>query len=171
MTPEVMTSEAGLVAYIQYDQAMSREILTVLDPETLEKRQVYPEDSVTAFHWNKYGDKLAFLTASSRLGVYSAAEGRVVQIKEITGYDLRWPSQALEWTSDGQLILRKLEGDVSSICLLDSNLEEQKAIRLPFSTFYAAKFRSVGRYAIVIDTENHQLWGVDLETEKWTRIY
>jgi ABC-type transport system involved in multi-copper enzyme maturation permease subunit len=171
MTPEVMTSEAGLVAYIHYDQAMSREILTVLDPETLEKRQVYPEDSVAAFRWNESGDKLAFLAVNSILGVYSTVEEKIVQIKEITGYDLRWPSQALEWTSDGRLILRRLEVDVSSICLLDANLTEQTAIRLPFSTHYASRIWSAGKYAIVENTENHQLWGVDLETEKWTRIY
>jgi hypothetical protein len=171
MPPEAITSEAGLIAYIHYDEALSREILTILDPETLEKHLVYPEDSVTCFRWNRSGDKLAFLTANSLLGVYSTAEGKIIQIKELAGYDLRWPSQALEWASDDRLILRKMEGEVSFICLLDANLTEQKAIRLPFSTFYPAKFRSAGRYAIVIDTENHQLWGVDLETEKWTRIY
>jgi len=171
MPPEDMASGAGRIAYIQYDEATSREILTVLDLGTLEKQTVYPEDSVTAFRWNKSGDKLAFLTASSRLGVFSFAEGRVAQIQEITGYDIRWPSEALEWTSDGQLILRKLEGEVSSICLLDANLTEQKAIRLPFSSYFASRIWSAGQYAIVEDTERHQLWGVDLETEQWLRIY
>jgi hypothetical protein len=61
--------------------------------------------------------------------------------------------------------------EVSSICLLDENLKEQKAIRLPFSTSYAARFWSAGKYAIVEDSERRQLWGVDLETEKWLRIY
>jgi ABC-type transport system involved in multi-copper enzyme maturation permease subunit len=171
MPPETGTSEAGLIAYIQHDEATSREILTVLDPETLEKLAVYPEDSVTAFRWNKSGDKLAFLTASSRLGVYSIAEGRIVQIKEIAGYDLRWPSEALEWTTDGRIMLRKIEGEVSLICLLDANLTEQRAIRLPFGSYYASRIWSAGKYAIVENTENHQLWGVDLGTEQWLRIY
>jgi hypothetical protein len=171
MPPEAMTSEAGLIAYIHYDEAMSREVLTVLDPETLEKHQVYPEDSVTGFRWNRSGDKLAFLTANSMLGVYSTAEGKIIQIKELAGYDLRWPSQALEWASDGQLILRKLEGEVSSICLLDANLTEQKAIPLPFATYYTVQIWSAGKYAIVENNENYQLWGFDLTTEKWLRVY
>jgi len=171
MPPETGTSETGLVAYIQHDEATSREILTVVDSETLEKLTVYPEDSVTAFRWNKSGDKLAFLTASSRLGVYSIPEGRVVQIKEITGYDLRWPSEALEWTSDGRIMLRKIEGEVSSICFLDINLTEQRAIRLPFGSYYASRIWSAGKYAIVGNTEKNQLWGVDLTTEKWLQIY
>jgi hypothetical protein len=50
-------------------------------------------------------------------------------------------------------------------------LKEQKAIRLPFTTYYTAQFWSAGKYAIVENTENHQLWGVDLETEQWLRIY
>jgi hypothetical protein len=145
--------------------------LTVLDPETLGKRQVCPEDSIAGFRWNKAGDKLAFLTADSSLGVYSIVEGKIVEIKEVTGYDLRWPTQALEWTTDGRLVLRKLAGEASSICLLDENLTEQKAIRLPFSTYYASRIWSAGKYAVVENTERHQLWGLDLTTEKWTRIY
>jgi ABC-type transport system involved in multi-copper enzyme maturation permease subunit len=168
---ESMTSEAGRTACIQYDEAVSKEILVILDPETSEKHRVYAEDSVAGFRWNKSGDKLAFLTDKSMLGVYSAGEGKIVQNKKLAGYDLRWPSQALEWASDDRLILRKLERDVSFICLLDANLNEQKALRLPFATFYPAKIWSAGNYAVVEDTENHQLWTVDLETEKWLRIY
>lgn len=167
-----MTSEAGLIAYVQFEESLSREILTVLDPRTLGKHRVYPEDSVTCFRWNKAGDKLAFLTGKSMLGVYSAAEDKIIRIKELAGYDLRWPSQALEWTQDERLLLRRIERwEVSSICLLDANLTEQKAIRLPFTTPYGANIWSAGKYAIVENSERHQLWGIDLETEEWTRIY
>lgn len=171
MPPEAGTPEAGWIVFIRHDEAASREILTVLNPETLEKQTVDLEDSVTAFRWNRSGNQLAFLTSSSRLGVYSLADGRVVQVNEIKGYDLRWPSEALEWTSDGRIMLRKIEGEVSSICFLDANLTEQKAIRLPFSSHYASRIWSAGKYAIVENTETHQLWGVDLETEQWLRIY
>ena len=172
MAPEAMTSETGSIAFIQHDDATSREILIVLNPETLERRQVYAEDSVTAFRWNKAGNKLAFLTGKSVLGVYSAAEDKIIRNKELSGYDLRWPSQALEWALDGRLLLRRMEKwEVSSICLLDANLTEQKAIQLPFATSFAARIWSAGKYAIVENSENHQLWGVDLTTEKWVRIY
>jgi len=171
MPPETGTSETGLVAYIQHDEATSREILTVLDSETLEKLTVYPEDSVTAFRWNKSGDKLAFLTAGSMLGIYSPVERKILQIKEFTGLDLRWPSQAVEWMTDGRLALKKLAGKLPSICLLDANLNEQKGIRLPFITHYPARIWGAGKYAIVENTEKHQLWGVDLTTEKWLQIY
>jgi hypothetical protein len=166
-----MISRAGLIAFIHYDEAASKEILTVLDPRTLDKRQVYPEGSVIGLSWDIPGDNLAFLTDDHKLGVYSTAEGKIVQIKEITGYDLRWPSEALEWTPDGRIILRRIEGMISSICLLDGNLTEQKAIRLPFNSHYASRIWSAGKYAVIENTERHQLWGLDLTTEKWTRIY
>jgi ABC-type transport system involved in multi-copper enzyme maturation permease subunit len=171
MSSEAMPSGTGPIAYINYDEASSREILTIIDPETLEKLPVYPEDSVTGFRWNKAGDKLAFLTTGSRLGIYSLAENRVVKMAELKGYDLRWPSQALEWTSDDRLILRRLEGKTSFMCILDTNFTEQKAVRVPFSSFYASRIWSAGKYAIVEDSERHQLWGVDLTTEKWIRVY
>jgi ABC-type transport system involved in multi-copper enzyme maturation permease subunit len=167
-----LTSEAGLIAYIHYDEVSPREILTVLDPETLEKHQVYPEDSVTGFRWNKAGDKLAFLTGKSMLGVYSAAERKIIRTKQLAGYDLRWPSQALEWATDDSIILRRIEQwKTSSICLLDANLIEQKAIRLPFSTHYASRIWSAGKYAFAENSEKYELWGLDLTTEKWVRIY
>ncbi len=166
-----VASGTGLIAYLDFNEAVPRESLTVLNPETLEGHQVYPENSVSGFRWNAAGNKLAFLTNDSRLGVYSVTEKRVVKIRDIKGYDLRWPSQALEWTSDGRIILRKLKGEASQICLLDTDLTEQKAIRLPFSTFYPARVWGAGNYVIVEDTERHQLWGIDLEIDNWLRIY
>jgi ABC-type transport system involved in multi-copper enzyme maturation permease subunit len=171
MPTEAITSGTEIIAYVHFNEAMSREILTVLDPETLEKRQVYPEDSVVGFRCNKGGDKLAFLTANSMLGVYATIEDKVVQTKELIGYDLRWPSQALEWTPDDQLILRKSEGELSYLCILNTNLTEHKAIRLPFMTYYPAKIWTAGNFVIVEDTERHRLWGVDLTTEKWVKVY
>lgn len=168
---ETRAVRAGRVAFIQYDETTTRERLTVYDNETGEKIQVYPEESVTGFRWNKAGDKLAFLTAGSKLGIYSPAEKPVVKMAEMKGYDLRWPSQALEWMSDDRLILRRSEGKASSMCILDANFREQKSFRLPFHTKYASRFWSVGQYAIVEDTEKHELWGVDLTTDKWLRIY
>ncbi len=168
---EPLASGTGLIAYLHFDEAAQRDILTVLNPETLEEHQVYPEDSVTGFRWNATGDRLAFLTVDSKLGIYSAPEQKVVELTNLQGYDLRWPYQALEQTGDGRLILRKLEGGASYICLLDTNLTEQKAIRLPFATYYPARIWSAGNYVVVEDTEKHQLWGVDLETDKWLRVY
>jgi len=171
LAPEATTPEAGLIAYIQYDEGMSREILIVLNLETLGKHQIYPEDSVVGFCWNKSGDKLAFLTANSKLGVFSTVEDKIVQIKELTGYDLRWPSQVLDWTSDGRLMLRKLEQAERLISLLDANLIEQKTIRLPFPSHYPPQIWTAGKYVIIENTENHQLWVLDLTTEKWIQIY
>jgi ABC-type transport system involved in multi-copper enzyme maturation permease subunit len=168
---EASASGTALIAYLHFDEAVPKEILTVLNPEILEEHQVYPEDSVTEFRWNAAGDKLAFLTVDSKLGVYSVAEKRVVKIGDVEGYDLRWPSQALEWTDDGRLILRKFGGEASQICFLDTDLTEQKALQLPFTTYYPARIWSAGNYVVVEDTEKHQLWGFDLETEKWLRVY
>jgi hypothetical protein len=169
--PALRATKPERFAFIQYDEATAGEHLAIYNPETREMTQVYAEESVTGFRWNKAGDRLAFLTAGSKLGIYSRDEKRIVRIAEMKGYDLRWPSAALEWTSDDRLILRRVEGEGSSMCILDANLAEQKSIRLPFDTYYASRFWSVGHYAIVENTEKHELWGVDLTTDKWKRIY
>ncbi len=166
-----MESGAGLIAYIHYDEELSRDTLVILNPETLERRRVYAEDSVTGFRWNAVGDKLAFMTSQSKLGVYSVTEKKVGTIPELKGIDVRWPSHALGWAPRDRLILRKREGDISYLCVLDTDLIEQKAIRLPFVTYGIVPIWSAGKYVVVEDTERHQLWGVDLETEEWLRIY
>ncbi len=159
------------IVYIAHDEAQSKDILTVLDPGNLEKRRVQLEDSVIAFRSNKDGDRLAFLTSGSDLGVYSLPEQNVVWIREVKSDELRWPWAAFEWTADGRLILRKSEGEAPSICLLDADLKEQQAIRLPFTTYYPGPVWSAGNYVVVEYTARHQLWMVDLTTEKWLRIY
>jgi hypothetical protein len=164
-------SKTGLIAYVKYDEELSRDIFEILDSEKAEKGQVYAEDSVTGFRWNTAGSKLAFLTAESKLGIYSVAEKRVVKIAQLKGYDLRWPSRGFCWTQDDQIVLRKLQGEISYLCILDDNLTEQKTIRLPHASYYPNRIWSVGNYIVVEDTERQQLWGVDLETEKWLRIY
>lgn len=171
MATEAIASGIGLIAYLHADESGQREVLTILNPETLEKQAVFSEDSVTGFGWSADGDKLAFLTQASKLGIFSVPELEVAKLTEVKGYDLRWPSGAMEWLRDGRLLLRRLEGKDSYICLLDADLEEQKAIQLPFTTDYPAPIWSAGNDAIVEDTERQQLWAVDLKTEKWLRIY
>jgi hypothetical protein len=93
----------------------------------------------------------------------------VIQTKPlVVGFDLRWPTQSLEWTADGRIVLRKLSGQVF---VLDENLSEQKAIPLPFDTYYASSIWSAGGAVVVEDTERRRLWAVDLETEEWRRVY
>jgi ABC-type transport system involved in multi-copper enzyme maturation permease subunit len=164
-------SGADQIVYLSHDKELSRDILTILDAASLVEKRIDLDDSVTCFRLSKSGDKLAFLTSRSKLGIYSLKEQRLVKIAELTGYDLRWPSQAIDWTFDGRLVLTKIEGEKSSLCLLDTNLAEQKAYRLPFTSNKAEKVWSAGNYIIVEDTERDQLWGVDLETDKWLQIY
>jgi ABC-type transport system involved in multi-copper enzyme maturation permease subunit len=171
MTSSALTPATGLLAYLQFEESLSRESLTILDLRTLEKRQVYPEDSVTGFRWNPAGDELAFLTAGSKLGIYSVAENRVVRLAEMKGYDLRWPSQAFAWAKDNRLVLRKIKGETSYLCFLNTELIEKTAVRLPFASSYPRQIWSTGNYAIIEVLERHQIWGVNLNTDKWRRIY
>jgi ABC-type transport system involved in multi-copper enzyme maturation permease subunit len=164
-------SETDQILYLSFDKVLSKDILTILDPRSLVERRIYSEESVICFRLNKAGNMLAFLTSQSYLGFYSLAENRLVRITELKGYDLRWPSEAIKWTYDNRIILTKIEGENSSICLLDTDLAEQKGYRLPFSSNKAERIWSAGKYVVVEDTQRHQLWGVDLETEKWLRIY
>ncbi|OGD23124.1 MAG: hypothetical protein A2W03_11735 [Candidatus Aminicenantes bacterium RBG_16_63_16] len=163
--------EPALIAYIKDDRVRSLSTLTLLDAATLEKRDVYEAASIGGFRWNPAGDKLAFVTGKTKIGIYSVAENRLLELKEVAGYDLRWPSASLDWALEDGVILRKLDKGVSSLSLLDGSLREQKTLQLPFSTRYSAQVLGGGRYAFVVNSEKHELWSVDLNTDKWSRIY
>lgn len=157
----------SLIAYIDDDRGRSVSTMRLLDAGTLEKRDIYEAASIDGFRWNPAGDKLAFVTGKTKLGVYSVAESRVLQLKEVAGYDLRWPAASLDWALEDGLILRKQDRGVSMLAVLDGSLTDQKTIPLP--TPYPAQVLGGGQYAFVVNT--HELWSLNLNTDKWIRIY
>jgi hypothetical protein len=163
--------EPSLIAYFDVDKARSLSTLKLLDAVTLRKRDVYTGDSVEGFRWSPAGNKLAFVAEKTKLGVYSVAEEKVLELKELPGYDFRWPAASLDWVEGDRLLLRKLEKGFGSLMLLDASLMEQKTVPLPFSTHYPAQVWGAGHYALVTNTEKHQLWSIDLLTDRWQRVY
>ena len=166
--------EPRLVAYVDVDRDSSLSTLRLLDVVTLEKRDVYQADFIEGLRWSPAGDKLAFVTfvtGKAKIGVYSVAESRVLQVKEIQGYDLRWPDASLDWVLKDRLILRTQDKAGGSLSVLDGNLTEKRTLPLPFTTNSAFQVRGAGQYVFVVNTEKSQLWSVDLNTDKWRRIY
>jgi hypothetical protein len=47
----------------------------------------------------------------------------------------------------------------------------KKTLPLPFTTNSAFQVRGAGQYVFVVNTEKSQLWSVDLNSDKWRRIY
>lgn len=55
--------------------------------------------------------------------------------------------------------------------LLDGTLAEKKAVPLPFSAPCPAQVLGGDRSAFVVNSEKHELWFVDLNKDRWSRIY
>jgi ABC-type transport system involved in multi-copper enzyme maturation permease subunit len=160
-----------LVAYAYSEGNASNQTLVILDALTLERREVYTAASINGLRWNQAGNKLAFVARPATVGIYSLAEGKITEIKDLPGYDFRWPAYAFDWISGDQLAFRKFDKDISTLCFMDSNLTEWKTLRFPFQTYYTAQLRGAEHYAFVIDNERYQLWGADLNSDRWRRIY
>ncbi|MEW5901538.1 MAG: ABC transporter permease, partial [Acidobacteriota bacterium] len=94
-----LNSSPYLVAYVHFERGHRSSTLFLLDARTLEQRELYEGESITGFRWNQAGDKLAFVAAQTTLGIYSLAENKITQIKDLPGYDFRWPSYFLDWVS------------------------------------------------------------------------
>jgi hypothetical protein len=156
---------------VDIDSPGSPGTLVLLNAVTLEKRDVYTAPSIEGVRWNPSGDKLVFVTEKTKVGVYSLAEDRVLEVKDLPGYDFRWPTASLDWAGEDKLILRKLNMGVSLLTILNGRLREEREIALPFSTFYPARVWGAGHYAFVANTEKSQLWMIDLNTDHWQRVY
>jgi ABC-type transport system involved in multi-copper enzyme maturation permease subunit len=163
--------QPSLIAYIDIDKARSLNTLRLLDSVTLRKWDVYASDSIQGFRWSPAGNKLAFVTQKTKIGIYFVPEDRVTVLKDMPGYDFRWPSASLDWVEGGRLLVRKLDKGVGSLMLLDAGLTEQKTVPLPFSTHYPAQVWGAGHYALVTDIRTSQLWAIDLRTDHWHRVY
>jgi hypothetical protein len=162
---------SGLVAYVCFDKENAGDILTLLDIQTMERREIYKADSVKVLRWNKAGDKLLFVAGQATIGIYSLPEKKITQIKEFSGYDLRLSYPSIDWILEDEIVLRRSKKDTRYLCVLDKNLTEQMALKFPFSSSQPAEIRGTDNYVFAINTEKQQLWGIDLETKRWRRIY
>jgi ABC-type transport system involved in multi-copper enzyme maturation permease subunit len=164
-------SRQDLAAYIAFDEIRGQEVLLLHDLQTGDKRQVLAADSIVAFSWTEGGDKLAVWTGKTNLSIYSLAEKRVVGERDMKGYDIG-PLLALNWgPGDTRLILCRSEQGKRSICVLDEELNEVKAVPLPWMTGDGLRLDAAGKVIFAWQYDKRELWTVDLETEKWRKVY
>jgi len=165
-------SGKDLAVYIAFDEARGQEVLHIHDLQTGEKTEVVAADSIAAFSWTEAGDKLGVWTGKANLSIYSPAEKRVVAERDMKGHDIGLPLLALNGEpSEGALIICRTQRGEKMICVLDDQLNEIKAIPLPWVTGDGLRLEAAGEVIFAREYDKRQLWTLDLETEKWSRIY
>jgi Tol biopolymer transport system component len=167
----ILSPKGNALAFTRSDDKDSKEILTLCDPATLDKKEIFSARSIDAFQWSSSGAQLVFVADKNKLGVYSLPEDRVIKVKAMI-LESSYPS--FDWVeNETKIALTDSEPGGSYLKILGQSLEEEKSVRIPNSRGVNEAFpvQSVGRDILVTDFVRGTVWAFNLDTDKWRKIY
>jgi hypothetical protein len=160
------------VAFISLDENEAQHVLTLLDIENREKWEIHRASSIDGYKWTEDGSRLAFLADKHMLGVYSLAEKKITAVREFKGVDFSFPGLSIDWILGGDgLALEEFREEKGYLDVLNPDLSMKKTIPFPFTADRESMLLGVDESVIIRQSEKAQLWLVDLNTEKWRKIY
>jgi hypothetical protein len=165
-------SQDKFVAIISQVETEAQQILILINIETRESWDVYTASSIDGCKWSKNGSRLAFLAEKHTLGIYSLAEKKVTAVREFKDVDFGLPGLTMDWVLDGGgVAIKEFKEGEGRLAVLDPDLSEKKIIPIPFIADQVSRLVGVDESIIVFDWRKAKLWLVDLNTEKWRKIY
>jgi ABC-type transport system involved in multi-copper enzyme maturation permease subunit len=165
-------SRDRLIAFISRDDIEAKQVLTLLDIENREKREIYRASSIDGSKWSEDGSRLAFLAEKHTLGIYSLAEKKITAVREFSGVDFNFPGLSIDWILGGDgLALGEFREEKGYLDVLNPDLSLKKTIPFPFTADQESMLLGIDESVIVRQGGKAQLWLVDLNTERWRKIY
>jgi hypothetical protein len=145
-----------------------REILLVLNLETLEKREVLKTSSLKlwAVKWNSGGDKIIF-SREKEFWVYSLAEDKAQRIG--------WRSYSYEvgfdWLLDGKRLVLSIPVDGEYyLQVLKEDFSEEKKIKIPYPVQDPIYVWGLDN-KVLMKFQKGPLFRLDLESGNWKKVY
>jgi hypothetical protein len=150
------------------DQVEKREILAVLNLETLEKREALKTSSLKlwAVKWNSAGDRIVF-SREKEFWVYSLAENKAQKIG--------WRSYSYEvgfdWLLDGKRLVLSIPVDGEYyLQILKEDFSEEKKIKIPYLIQGHIYLWGLDN-KVLMKFQKGPLFRLYLQTEKWKKVY
>jgi Tol biopolymer transport system component len=150
------------------DQVEKREILAVLNLETLEKREVLKTSSLKlwAVKWSSAGDRIVF-SREKEFWVYSLAENKAQRIG--------WRSYSYEvgfdWLADGKRLVLSIPVDGEYyLQVLKEDFSEEKKIKIPYPIQGNIYLWGLDN-KVLMKFQKGPLFRLNLETGNWKKIY
>jgi hypothetical protein len=150
------------------DQLEKREVLAVLNLEILEKREVLKTSSLRlwAVKWNSAGDRIVF-SREKEFWVYSLAENKAQRIG--------WRSYSYEvgfdWLADGKRLVLSIPVDGEYyLQVLKEDFSEEKKIKIPYAVQGNIYLWGLDN-KVLMKFQKGPLFRLDLQTEKWKKVY
>ncbi len=164
-------------AFVYYDERDSKEVLARVDLRSIEKEEIYRGNAIDGFCFNGVGDKIAFIADKEKLGIYSSSDKKLETIKEfkpekkLWNEKERWSFYYLSWVSGGKkLVFGDYIRGEPCLRVFGDDLKQEKIIKMPFFP-EQAHIRALKNIVFVTSMMTKELWVVDIDTEKWHKIY
>ena len=150
------------------DRLKNQERLVLLDLKTLEKRIILEADSMRLYtlKWSQDGKKIVFSRARETL-VYTLADGRLRTVsKRDYGYEI-----GFDWLADGKRLALIIPdyGDLY-LRVLGEDFKEEKKIKIPYPVEESVFLWGLDN-KVLMNFNRRSLFRLDLETEKWKKVY
>jgi len=159
------------VVYCFYDEKAAQEVLAKTDLRSLAKEEIYRGSSIEMFRLNKGGGKIAFFAEKGKLGLYSFSEKKIIALAEYKPGQKPPRIYSLEWVGgDKELVFDDNSTSESCLRVFGGDLVEKKTIKIPFSLEHI-QISALNEFIFVPDYQTSKLWAVDVNSEKWQRIY
>jgi hypothetical protein len=166
---EISVSPAHDSLVLGYRQPLEkREILAVLNLETLEEREVLKTSSLKlwAVKWNSRGNKILF-SREKEFWVYSLAENKAQRIG--------WRSYSYEvgfdWLADGKRLVLSIPVDGEYyLQILKEDFSEEKKIKIPYQVQGSIHLWGLDN-KVLMKFQKGPLFRLNLETGNWKKVY
>jgi hypothetical protein len=157
------------MAFVAGDRVEKKEKLVIVDLRTLEDKVVYKADLIKlwAVRWSQNEEKIVFSRADE-LWIYYLDKNKARRIiKRNYGYEV-----ALDWLLDGKrLVVNTPVYGENYLKVLGEDFKEEKSIKVIGRIRNPRHIWGLDDMVLVEDQEKRGLWRLDLETEKWKKVY
>jgi len=166
-----LSPDKNYLAFVVFDEACGREILELMNLETMEKKEISVATSIDRYKWSEKGDRIAFLEDKSRLCVYAMADGCVEVVKDFMRGGPASLAPPLIWASeDHKIIIGDLINSEPVLRIFEAIGGTEQQVRVPFTSRSAPTLLALDDIVLVRDFNRGRMWRLRIDTGDWKII-
>lgn len=155
------------VVLVWSDRSENKEKLMLLNLKTLQSKVIFEAElmKLWALKWSSDGKKIVF-SRSNETMVYSLADDKLRTVsKRDYGYEI-----GFDWLADGKRLVLNIPVDGElNLSVLGENFQEEKRIKIPYPVEGIHLWGLNNK--VLMNFNSRSLFRLDLETEKWKKVY
>ena len=156
------------IVLVGKDRSENKEKLVLLNLKTLQSKVIYEAELMKLWNlkWSPGGEKIVFSRANET-SVYSLVDEKIYKVsKRNYGYEI-----GFDWLADGKrlALVNAVDGELH-LSVLGESLKEEKKIKIPYPVEGHVHLWGL-KNRVLMNFNSRSLFRLDLETEKWKKVY